>query len=259
MIKESKQKKLSAKSPLHFARFEFKYVLPESKRRAIEAEMNYFVQLDPFVADYPGKEYCVRSLYYDDPAYSCFYDKIDGICTRSKFRIRTYPNESSKSSPIFLEIKGRHNNLVFKHRTLISQRNFDKFDLSGKRLSEAVILNADDSHVKEQFKYEWIKKRLYPIALIDYLRRPYVSKFNPDFRVTFDRALRATETDCLFPDGRSRSMEVVAGYTVLEVKFMNHLPAWFHRLIQVYELKRVSISKICSGMEKLGLAYDEND
>ena len=156
MIKDPKQKNIKAKSPLHFARFEFKYILPELKRKAFESEINYFVEHDPFVAGCPEKEYCVRSLYYDDPSYSCFNDKIDGICTRSKFRIRTYANESEKPSPIFLEIKGRHNNLVFKHRTLISQQDGEKFDMSGDQLSEAIIFNAEESHVKEQFKYELI-------------------------------------------------------------------------------------------------------
>ena len=248
----------SVKSPLHFARFEFKYVLPAAKRKSVEADMGYFVELDPFVANQPGQEYFVRSLYYDDPAYSCFYDKIDGMCTRSKFRVRTYPSEVNTLSPIFLEIKGRHNNLVFKHRTPIEQSNLHGENFSGIKLSEAIMKYADESHVKSQFEYELAKKRLSPITLIEYKRRPYVSKFDPGFRVTFDHKLTATQTDCLFPDERSIAMKVIAGYTVIEVKFMHHLPSWFHRLIQVHELKRVSISKICIGMEKLGLATDEN-
>ena len=52
--------------------------------------------------------------------------------------------------------------------------------------------------------------------------------------------------------------QVVAGFTILEVKFRHHLPSWFHRVIQTHELRRISISKIVSGMETLGLAYDEH-
>ena len=140
MIK--KQKK--PKSPLHFARFEFKYVLPEAKRTEVEQDIGYFVELDPFVASRPGSEYIVRSLYYDDPVFICFYDKINGVCTRSKFRIRTYPNETGEPSPVFLEIKGRHNNLVFKHRSPTTELTYDWSGLGGEELSQAMLINLDD-------------------------------------------------------------------------------------------------------------------
>lgn len=257
MIEERTKKQ--PKSPLHFARFEFKYVLPEMKRRAIEKDMGYFVELDPFVINRPGHEYHVRSLYYDDAAYSCFYDKISGMCTRSKFRIRTYPNDTGEPAPVFLEIKGRHNNLVFKHRTPVEKTDSDWITMRGEALSRALISNIHDSPLRDRFRFELARKRLSPIALIDYKRRPYVSRFDPGFRVTFDRSLTACQTDYLLPDARFVAKKALAGYTVLEIKFLHHLPSWFHRLIQVHELHRVSVSKICVGMEKLGLAADEND
>ena len=249
---------LKTKSPLHFARFEFKYLLPEGKRRAVEEDMRFFLDFDPFVVDRPGNKYLVRSLYYDDPAYTCFYDKIAGIRTRAKFRIRTYSRDAAETAPVFLEIKGRHNNLVFKHRTPIEKRGIDLTLLSGDSLSSAVLANVSDCPVKEQFSYELIRKRLSPVALIDYVRRPYISKFDPGFRITFDEALSATRTDVLFPDERFQSKKVLAGNTVLEVKFRHHLPSWFHRVIQVHELRRISISKICQGMETLGMAFDDS-
>lgn len=247
-----------AQSPLHFARFEFKYLLPKAKREAVEGDMQYFLDYDPFVVDKPGHKYLVRSLYYDDPVYSCFHDKICGIRTRSKFRIRTYATDPDKNVPLYLEIKGRHNNLVFKHRTPIEKGSIDWTELQGRHLSDAVVTNIGDCPVREQFRFELARKRLSQVALIDYMRRPYLSKFDPGFRVTFDESLRATRTEKMFPSDKFHSKKVLAGYTVLEVKFRHHLPAWFHRVIQVHELRRISISKICAGMETLGLAYDEN-
>ena len=253
-----KKKQPNKKSPLHFTRFEFKYVLSEAKRTVVEKDICHFVELDPFVTNIPGSEYVVRSLYYDDSSYSCFYDKIDGVCTRSKFRIRTYPNECGEPSPVFLEIKGRHNNLVFKHRTPANNLGYDWSELKGDELSRTILCHIDESHIKDQFNYELSRKRIAPITLIDYRRRPYISKLNPDFRITFDQSLTARQTDRLIPDGHTTSMKVAAGYTILEVKFLHHMPSWFHRIIQVHELIRVSVSKICAGMETLGIAIDEN-
>ncbi len=246
------------RSLLHFARYEFKYVLSAPKRHEVEQDMRYFLEYDPFVADRPQHKYFVRSLYYDDPVYSAFHGKIDGLHSRSKFRIRTYTERQSESAPLFLELKGRHNNLVFKHRAPINMQGLDWATLKKNRLSDTLLERTDPSAVRDQFEYELLRKRLVPIALIDYLRRPYISKYDPSFRVTFDEGLMVTRCECLFPGSKYAAKNIMAGHTVLEVKFRHHLPSWFHRVIQTHELNRVSISKICSGMETLGLAFDES-
>ena len=249
-----------ARSPLHFARFEFKYILSQKKREEIEQALKYFLQYDPFVAKQPDHKYVVRSLYFDDPEYTAFFDKIEGLHSRSKFRLRTYsaeyPNANS-SIPLFLEIKGRHNNLVFKHRTPVQRAGRDWAALRGDSLSQALLKLADKSTILDQFEYALYRKRLKPVALIDYKRRPYVSKYDASFRLTFDEQLSARNVDTLYPGSDSRPIKILAGYTILEVKFHHHMPAWFHRIIQTHEMTRVSVSKICRGMEVLGLARDE--
>ena len=245
-------------SPLHFARFEFKYLLSSTQRKEVERDLLYFLDYDPFVADRSDHKYFVRSLYYDDPGYTAFHDKIDGLHSRSKFRIRTYAREPEEPSPLFLEIKGRHNNLVFKHRTPVRRSDSNWSALKGLKLSEMLLGEAEKSEVRDQFEYDLFRKRLQPVALIDYQRRPYISKFDPSFRITFDEQLLATKTTGLFPGGSASPRQVVSGYTIVEVKFRHHLPSWFHQVIQAHELRRVSISKIVTGMETLGMAVDEN-
>jgi SPX domain protein involved in polyphosphate accumulation len=252
------QQQASRPSPLHFARFEFKYILPAQLRIDVESDLQYFLQYDPFVAERDNHRYVVRSLYYDDPVYSAFQSKVDGQHSRSKFRLRTYGLKSNDETPLFLEIKGRHNNLVFKHRVPVDRGGVNWSALSADVLTSTIIEKADASSITEQFKYELLRKKLRPVALIDYERRPYVSKFDPSFRLTFDEKLMATKTDQIYPLNASRPKEILPGYTVLEVKFRHLMPSWFHRIIQAHELRRVSISKICSGMETLGLAFDEN-
>lgn len=244
-------------SPLHFARFEFKYILSAKKRRFLERDLDYFIELDPFVAGISDQKYFVRSLYFDDPFYSAFYDKTEGILTRSKFRIRTYDDNADKVRSIFLEIKGRHNNVVFKHRTPIKLSGANWVDLTGDDIAKEILKNAKPSQVVDQFHYELLRKKLQPVALIDYERRPYYSKYDHNFRITFDEHLQATQVASLFPNKTVSPRKILAGYTVLEVKFKHQLPSWFHRIIQTHELRRISVSKICTGMETLGMASDE--
>lgn len=239
---------------LEFSRFEFKYVLQKELREAVESELGYFMQLDPFVESTRGNRYIVRSLYYDDPVHSAFYDKIDGLKDRSKFRIRTYCTEPDDHTPVFLEEKGRTDNRVFKHRTLLapSSMPMDEHQLTDLLLTAEV----DNRNLIDQFRYDWFRKQIRPVALIDYLRRPYISKYDHEFRVTFDERLRGTVTQSLFPGNRTTGRELLPGYTVMEVKFDTKVPAWFHRIIQSYELRRVPLSKICEGMKRLAIALD---
>ena len=199
------------RSPLHFARFEFKYILSKQKRDEIEAHLLPFLEYDPFVKGRENQKYTVRSLYYDDAAYTAFHDKIDGLHTRSKFRIRTYGSDADESLPYFLEIKGRHNNLVFKHRTPIDFAGGSWTGLSGNALSHAIITHAEPSEVIDQFQGKFYRRRISPVALIDYRRRPYVSKYDSSFRITFDEQLTAYNTDSLFPDGRVQSRQLLPG------------------------------------------------
>lgn len=242
---------------LHFARFEFKYILPQPLREELESELRYFLEFDPYVESQPKHQYFVRSLYFDDPHYTCFFDKVDGLHTRSKFRIRTYTDDSHDGTPQFLEIKGRYNNLVLKHRTPINSTSWIT-DEHGDKLVGRLLRGVGPNELRCKFEYDLFRKRIKPVALVDYIRRPYISRFDPEFRLTFDRELRGTRTESLFPNGNSpQSRRFLHGYTVMEVKFRRHIPSWFHRLIQAYELRRISVSKICYAMEALSIIEDQ--
>jgi len=247
---------MAAPHKLHFSRFEFKYLLPKALRQEVEAELINFVEFDPFVESRPDHRYLVRSLNWDDQRLSAFQNKIDGMLVRSKFRIRTYTRDPDEKVPRFMEIKGRNNNLVVKHRALLDTGP-DESMVTGDDLAELVMQHCHEGPILQEFMFQRFRRRIRPYALIDYQRRPYISRFDSEFRLTFDEELQATHTSCLFPKSTDRSVRVVPGYTVMEVKFRHHLPSWFHRIIQGYELRRLSFSKICEGTTALGLASDD--
>ena len=116
-----------------------------------------------------------------------------------------------------------------------------------------MVESTADGPIRSQFLFELERKRLEPIVLVDYWRRPYVSKYDPEFRMTFDEGLAGTACGGLFPSESTSRRRVLAGYTILEVKFRFHVPKWFHRLIQSKDLRRVSISKYCAAVDSLHL------
>ncbi|MFC1769961.1 VTC domain-containing protein [Nitrospirota bacterium] len=241
------------KLQLHFNRFEFKYVMPLALREEFESELGYFMALDPYVSSVKGNKYFVRSLYYDNSSFTNYYEKIDGIMHRYKYRIRTYTNDINEACNIFLEIKGRYNALVFKHRVQLPDSTKALLEEGSTALISALADDLGEDKVFKRFMFDSLRMRLEPKALVDYYRRPYVSKYAPDFRVTFDDSLVTTSTNLLFSRPTDRRRNVLAGYTIVEVKFRRHMPSWFHRLIQYYELYRVSVSKFCHGVEKIEL------
>ena len=136
---QTQNSKVVTTSPLHFARFEFKYILPAKKRDAVEGSLVNFLQYDPFIEKQTDHNYFVRSLYYDDRLYSAFNDKIDGLHSRAKFRVRTYTTNPDQDVPLFLEVKGRHNNLVYKHRSPLRTQGIDWVGTTGKNMSSAIL------------------------------------------------------------------------------------------------------------------------
>lgn len=240
-------------SPLHFSRYECKYVLDGSSRPAVEVGLLPFMRPDERGVVDAAAGYFVRSLYFDDPALSAFHAKMDGLRTRSKFRLRTYATGPDDPAACYLERKGRHDGRVFKHRTLLRQ-GFDT-RARGDRLVREVLKWAAPSVVRDQFEMDVVRRRLAPLVLVDYRRCAWHSPLSTDFRVTFDSELRATASGALWPMQASERT-LLRGQSVMEVKFAQLIPAWFHRLAQSRQLQRRSLSKVCEAILELGLAPD---
>lgn len=233
----------------HFHRYEFKYILSHDLRLKVESELTNFLHFDPYVAARRNQKYSVRSLYFEDPHYSSYYEKIDGMMHRTKFRLRTYSRKADDTAEVFLELKGRKNLRVFKHRVRLAQLSAADFNISGSDVSSLILQARDDNPLFQQFHYELLRKQLRPIMLIDYERRPYITRYSQDFRLTFDDGLISTSTDSLFPSPAISSRAVLRGFTIMEVKFAHAIPFWFHRIVRSYNLNRVSVSKVCKGID----------
>lgn len=235
-----------------FSRYEFKYLLDANRRKNIEREVQMFMSYDGHAIGDGGKSYFVRSLYFDNVAMKNFYEKIDGVRSRSKYRLRTYSTNAG-DAPTFLEKKSRKINRVLKERTLIS--NDDTLLFKPPINLDKLLSRYQNNRLVNGFIGSTLRDILNPVLVVDYFRSPYTSQYDTNFRVTFDARLSAYPSDTLFSDGTGLS-KVVAGYTILEVKFNRKIPSWFHRIIQAYNLERLSISKYVAAAKETGMAKD---
>jgi len=243
---------VTKKSIQEFSRFEFKYILNEDLKEKVEKQIQYFMKYDGYVHPEFNNSYFVRSLYFDSPSSFNFYEKIDGIKKRKKFRLRTYDKSFGKSA-LFIEQKGRNVNRVFKHRTRIEENDVKKFYNADD--FHHLVTNYSDMKIINEFIIDTVKRKISPVVLVDYIRRPYISDYDINFRVTFDSKIMAKASRTLFPDN-DNFIHCLPGYTILEVKFFRKIPAWFHKIILVYNLERVSVSKFVLGMKTSRIATD---
>ena len=77
------------KNNLQFSRYEFKYFLKEEIADHIFKIALNFMNVDNYALKSGEKGYFVRSLYFDNSEYDNFFEKVDGMQVRKKFRIRT--------------------------------------------------------------------------------------------------------------------------------------------------------------------------
>ena len=99
-----------------FNRFELKYLLPLKAAEALKHDLRANL-----VPDDHGDEagaYGLTSLYYDSPDFRFYWEKVDGIKFRRKLRIRCYAAAEplTPQTPVFVEIKQRHNRVTQKRR-----------------------------------------------------------------------------------------------------------------------------------------------
>jgi hypothetical protein len=239
-----------------FSRYEFKYLLDKKRADLIEKESQFFMKYDENINKKFDYRYFVRSLYFDNLFSSNFYEKVDGMKSRKKYRLRTYSKNENSNNPIFLEMKGRNNQRTYKNRTKINFKDLYIFFDKNKYL-DLLRIYGKENFVINSFIFDAYKKNIYPRVLIDYRRRPYINKNGLNFRLTFDSQIMSSKTNILFDKNNSLSWEECrAGYTVLEVKFERSITPWFHRIIQNYDLERLSISKFVMGIEQCNIAKE---
>lgn len=98
-------------------RFERKYRVPYEQLQELRNQILPFVRPDYFASNVSGiPEYTVRSIYFDTIKLNAIHEKVDGLESRRKLRIRSY-DKPSPSSLVFLEIKKKIGEKIGKNRS----------------------------------------------------------------------------------------------------------------------------------------------
>lgn len=218
-----------------------------------------FVDLDKFAVGREHNHYTVRSIYFDSPGLRYYDEKVEGIAHRRKVRLRGY-NIGQEDSTVFMEIKRKYESPILKHRAPMTFAAA-KAILSGRKSIESVVQNnakfPDAQDNVKRFCYHIHRDHLRPVVLVIYEREPYLSKTDPNIRITFDKGLRAVPYPGLEELYQERDVrQCLKDRFILEVKFNDYYPAWMKPIIAALGTKRESASKYVISMDAHQIGYE---
>lgn len=196
-------------------RHEYKFLISKSSAELLKHRLPGIMARDPHAG--PDGRYTIRSLYFDDPNFAAYEEKMSGVSDRVKYRIRYYNYDTSV---IRLEKKEKHRDLTKKTGQTISLTEADALQSGqwgGMFRSQGALL--------EELRYQ-VAAGLRPAILVDYDRTPFVCNAGQT-RITLDENIR-TKPYCPELTASEKAMVPVleADQVVLEVKFNDFLPGY---------------------------------
>lgn len=179
--------------------------------------------------------YMIRSLYFDTVYDDDFFEKLEGVETRRKIRLRIYEPNAKIAK---LEIKQKQGAMQLK-RSLTMTREDAESLINGRY---DVLLNYNEEFAREC--YALMQYKCYrPKTIVEYRRKAYIAKENK-IRVTFDNNITATECSFdLFSDKLILNPVMDKFNVVLEVKFNGFLLDYIRSFINSINKSELSVSK----------------
>lgn len=214
-------------------RHELKYLIDEGTCRALYSRL-----LPLMTPDSNGEngEYRVTSLYFDDVYNSGYWQKLNGMETRRKFRIRAYDLDPSF---IRLEAKHKDESFVSKLSRRLTEEQYRAL-LSGN--CGFMADNDGEEDVFGEFYRSHQLTMLRPRTIVDYRRQALIYPFG-NVRVTFDKKLSVCSNTLDMFDPRAQYSPVYDKEIILEVKFDNYIPEHIQAALQGFNAPLQPVSK----------------
>lgn len=189
-------------------------------------------------------KYRITSLYLDDVYASAYNDKLSGIDTRKKYRIRTYNLSQDK---IHFECKYKDRDMVSKRGAWITAEQYYRilngdYSFTWDGSYQGTVL--DDAALSNSLA------QLKPSVIVDYNRQAFI---NPEgnVRFTIDSGFKvgAFSNDMFSPDVRYIPVNEPAA--VIELKYDDYIPSHLLDIVQGVKLEAAAVSKfmMCRDMQ----------
>ena len=218
-------------------RNEIKFIISKTMAEVLKQRLSLIMSVDTNSYN-SDNSYLIRSLYFDNENSDAYYEKMDGVEYRKKYRIRIY-NFDDKF--IRLECKYKHNNMTSKDQILIDKELCSKI-IDGK--IDEIDLTKDN--LLRQFALDYRLNRLNPSIIVDYNRVAFTYHVS-DVRITFDSQIKSGMYNYNLFDKNATTYSVIDdNQMVLEVKFNEILPESIALILQTVPTFRQAFSKFAT-------------
>ena len=177
----------------------------------------------------------ICNVYYDSEDYRLIRTSLEKPAYKEKFRVRSY-GIPTKDSTVFLEIKKKVQDVVYKRRIELKYDEAMKFL---KNPQEAEL----NSQIAKEIKYMFQMYQLEPKMFVAYDRIATYNKNNPDIRVTFDFNLRNRENELDIGVSDRGNLLFDDEMVLMEIKVNQAIPLWMVKDFEELDIKPISFSK----------------
>ena len=214
---------------------EIKFLVDNALGARIQDWIRSHLEPDPHGGGPFNDQYHTSSLYFDTALADVFHRR--GSFGRSKYRVRRY----GAAPFVFLERKLRKPGILVKRRTTV--------DLE-------MLARLTESTIYPDWPGTWFHRRLLlrqidPVCQLGYWRTARFAR-TPEgpVRLTLDTDVRVTSTSAT-RFSSTEGLLVVPDRMILELKYRQHVPAVFKRLVEEFALTPERASKFRLGMTAL--------
>jgi len=237
-------------------RFELKFLIPVGVKEQLLNQIKFALLPDSHGDDRGG--YLISSLYYDTRDLEAYWEKLDGVLQRQKFRLRYYGGSEGGLGAAFFEIKHRYNSCVSKERLRLPSELAEgllsheaELEALGGAVEQPTL--AQSAMLSRLLRFHH-RRQLVPALIVAYRREAWVGKDDPSLRVTFDHLITCHPSDdYLSPGTRVGVPTLDPRRLVLEIKFDQSLPRWLQQRLVLEELRPIRYSKYVESALAFGL------
>ncbi len=220
-----------------FERYELKYLLTESQRRALEQQLAPYMRPDEY------GESTVCSIYYDTPDFRLIRASLEKPVYKEKLRLRSY-GPAQADDPVFLELKKKYDGVVYKRRISLPLREAEDF-LAGGSLAQTSQIGRELTYCRDFYR------TLQPAVAISYDRSAFFGRQDDQLRVTFDRAIRCRWEDLSLSAPPLGAQLLREGQSLMEIKVPGAMPLWLSYLLGQLHIQPVSFSKYGTAYQRM--------
>ena len=213
-----------------FKRYELKYMITKEQKNTLINALHPHMALDKY-----GRT-TIRNIYFDTDNYLLIRRSIEKPAYKEKLRLRSY-HKADSDSKIFVELKKKHNSVVYKRRIALPEANAMDWICNGKSCINPNQISREIDYFMAYYT------PLYPKVFLSYEREAYYSRDGSDFRVTFDDNILFREDDLSLQSDIRGTQILDDSLCLMELKCSGGIPLWLTDILSREHIYKTSFSK----------------